>query len=105
MAVAGCGGRPWAARRVGAIRPLPARHEASENGAHPRGGAYGGADMRLARAYSNSVRSEPNGDVYSPQRRRERRDKRREDHANQNLRIQPCGKSRMPSQALVENFV
>ena len=50
--------------------------------------------MRPARPFPRAVNPELNGHVSSTQRRRERRDKRREDQASQNLRIQSCRVSR-----------
>ena len=54
--------------------------------------------MRLARVRTKPVEPEPNRHVSSTQRRRERRDKRREDQANQRLKTQRCSVSRMPLQ-------
>jgi hypothetical protein len=54
--------------------------------------------MRLARSLPRAVNPELNGHVSSTQRRRERRDKRRENQANQCLKTQRCRVSRMPLQ-------
>ena len=54
--------------------------------------------MNLARVRPKPVNPELSGHVLSTQRRRERREKRREDQANQSLKTQRCSVSRMPLQ-------